>query len=168
MWMRTTFRTLACALALMVPALATASPIYVGYYEVNDGPYWGTNPTVYSAREAAALVFGGFYTDYAISINSSSNDPTTITHTAWYDGWGEHQGMIFGEDYKLDTGAPGYADPGGLSSARSAYVSDGLSDTYRNYVWRNDVVASVPDTSSTLLLGSLAFLAVGALRRRWA
>ncbi|MGM3307713.1 PEP-CTERM sorting domain-containing protein [Anabaena sp. WFMT] len=128
---------------------------FVGSYAVYDGPLWPDNPPVYSAQEAAALIFGGSPTDYAISIFADS-----ITNTAWYDGWGEHNGMIFAEDYKLDLGAPGYNDPAGEGTARSAYVRDGLFDTnkYRNYVFQ---VQAVPEPSSLGMTG--AAIAVGLL-----
>src|SRR5262249_42642920 len=74
--------------------------------------------------------------EYWTSINSNTVDPTTITFTGYYDGWGEHSGMIFPQTYKLDTGLPGYNTPGGGGTARSAYVLDGLSDAFVNYVWR--------------------------------
>jgi hypothetical protein len=126
-----------------------ATPTYVGSYQVNDGPSWVTNPAVYSATEAAALVFGG---DYFIS-TFNSTDFTTITHTGWYDGWGEHDGMEFNENYKLDIGAPGYAAPGGGNTAHSAYVNDGLDNSFVNYVWTADLAATVPEPGSIALLG---------------
>src|SRR4051812_29894797 len=81
--------TLACA-----SFVAQATPTFVGSYQVNDGPSWLGNPPVYSATEAAALVFGGVAADYFVSI-LGSGDYTTITHTGWYDGYGEHAGMQF-------------------------------------------------------------------------
>lgn len=142
---------------------AQAAPTFVGSYAVYDGPAWTGNPPVYSGREAAALIFGGSPIDYLISIDPSL-DPNTITQTAWYDGWGEHGGMIFNQDYKLDLGNPGYNDPTGTGTARSAYVRDGLDDTsmYRNYVWTNDVAAA-PEPASMALLGMGAL----PLLRRW-
>lgn len=156
---------LIAAALLMTSFGAQAVPILVGSYAVYDGAAWGTNPQVYSARQAAAAIFGGVYTDYAISIFNSSNY-ATVTHTGWYDGWGEHQGMIFSEDYRLDLGAPGYNAPGGLATARSAWVQDGLTDTlrFRNYVWRLDPV-NVPEPATLWLLGT-GLLAFGLFRRR--
>jgi len=136
-------------LAVLVCGVAQATPVFMGSYDVYGGPEWGSNPPVYSAREAAALIFGGSPTDYAISI-SSSLDPATITYTGWYDGWGEHQGMIFDQDYKLDLGNLGYNDPGGEGTARSAYVKDGLSG-HTNYVWKADGVPAVPAPAAVLL-----------------
>jgi hypothetical protein len=160
-----------CASILVLLALAggvaQAVPTYVGSYAVYDGPWWVDNPPVYSAREAAALIFGGLPTDYLISINPSQ-DYTTITLTGWYDGWGEHQGMIFDQDYKLDTGNPGYNDPEYIEgAARSAYVKDGLFDTakFRNYVWLNDAAPAVP-APGALLLVTLGAAGVTWIRRR--
>jgi len=150
--------------ALMCSA-AQAVPTYVGSYAVHDGPNWWENPPVYSAREAAALIFGGLPTDYLISIDPSQ-DYTTITNTGWYDGWDEHSGMVFDHDYKLDVGNPGYDDPSGTGTARSAYVHDGLDDTstYRNYVWTSDTVP-IP-APGAILLGSLGVACVNWVRRR--
>ena len=154
------------ALALSFASIAAqAVPTFVGSYEVNDGPEWPSNPTVYSATEAAALIFGGESSDYFIS-TLNSRDHSTITHTGWYDGWGEHQGMEFNENYKLDLGAPGYNAPGGGGTAHSAYVSDGLADQFVNYVWRADAVAEVPEPASLALLGLGVLSLVGTRRRK--
>ncbi|WP_028862056.1 PEP-CTERM sorting domain-containing protein [Psychromonas aquimarina] len=154
---------------ILAAVLAAASlnlqavPLFVGSYQVNDGPWWTTNPDVYSATEAAALIFGGSDTDYFISIIDSL-DYTTITHTGWYDGWGEHSGMEFDENYSLDVGNDGYQFPSATNSARSAYVHDGLNDSFVNYVWTSDV--NVPEPAGIALLG-LGLLGVGfSIRKR--
>ncbi len=154
-------------LLALAGGVAQAVPTYVGSYAVFDGPFWADNPPVYSAREAAALLFGGDPADYLISINPSQ-DYTTITLTGWYDGWGEHSGMIFGQDYKVDLGNPGYNDPENIDgAARSAYVKDGLFDTaiYRNYVWLADAVPAVP-APGAILLGTIGAAGVTWIRRR--
>jgi gliding motility-associated-like protein len=114
--------------------LNAQSYVFVGSYAVNEGPEWGSNPPVYSAQEAAALIFGGSPSDYAISIDPSTSDPGTITFTAWYDGWGVAD-QIYAHDFKRDDDPTGYALPGGGNTAISAYVSDHAM-TQRNYVWR--------------------------------
>jgi len=109
-------------------------PVYVGSYRVSDGPNWTTNPPVYSPQEAAALIFGGNASDYAISVNSNTSDPNTITNTGWTDSWGDGF-AINPENYSLDLGNPGYNDPGGSATAASAWVSDHADFTKINYVW---------------------------------
>jgi len=148
-------------------AIAQPTPEYVGSFNVNQGPDWQTDPPVYSGQEAAALLFGGAPGDYAISTNSNTTDPGTITNTAWYDGWGETC-TEFDESYSLDVPPAGYEFPGGGGTAWSAYVSDhGCGQT--NYVWRIDgsPAAQVPTLSLYgLALTTLAMLVVGLRRLR--
>lgn len=166
---------LAGAAIVLCASAVQAAPVYtyVGSYAVFDGPYWPDNPPVYSAQEAAALLFGGNPNDYAISINPDTN-PLSITFTGWYDGWGEHQGMIFSHNYKLDLGLPGYNSCAydGVpcwGSARSAFVKDGLFDTniYRNYVWSVQNQVPAPEPSTMILLGAgMAGLAIARRLRK--
>lgn len=97
---------------------------FVGSYNVADGPAWSTNPPVYSAKDAAALIFGGSPNDYVIS--TLGPDPNAVNNLAFYDGWGDTQYLTNpqSEDFKIDIGTPGYADPGGVGSSYSAYVND--------------------------------------------
>lgn len=161
-------KKLAMAVALAAASgLANASYTYVGSFNVYDGPAWGDNPPVYSALEAAALIFGGSPSDYAVSVFSDS-----VTHTAWYDGWGDHDGHVLPEGFKVDLGAPGYNDPGGWvaeytlpdgtlagATAFSAYVQDGLSKT--NYVF----AVPEPETYAMFAAG-LGILGAVVRRRR--
>jgi hypothetical protein len=134
---------------------------FVGSFVVDNGPDWTTNPPVYTGQQAAALLFGGTAADYAISTNSNTTNPATITHTAWYDGWGEPC-TEFAENFSLDTAPPGYRDPGGLGTSWSAYVSDhGCTQT--NYVWRQFGAAAAPvPTLDVWALIGLAMLLCGA------
>ncbi|MFZ1325743.1 MAG: IPTL-CTERM sorting domain-containing protein [Candidatus Contendobacter sp.] len=161
-----------------LPAVAQqVSYQYVGSYAVSDGDLWTNNPPVYSAQEVAALLFGGSPGDYAISINSNITDPNTITHTGWYSGWGEECTSL-SEGYKLDLPPPGYDDPQGINTARSAYVQDhcGMPSIgfyppgfpFVNYVWRaRQMAANAPiPTLQEWALGLMGLLLGGLIWHR--
>ena len=118
--------SLKCVYAVILMAHATVQATtytYVGSYNVSDGDYWADNPPVYTAQEAAALVFGGRPGDYAISVNSNTTDPSTITNTGWYSRWGAGC-TTFSQSFKRDDAPAGYRTPGGTDTAISAYVQD--------------------------------------------
>lgn len=150
-------------------ATAGAMYVYQGSFNVQDGPYWEDNPPVYSALEAAALIFGGSVSDYAISVNSSQ-DSSTITHSAYYAGWGDYGNPIFAEDFKLDLGGNGYNsflgdDP--YQSAYSAFVND--STIAANYVWRIVFVTDIPEPSTYALFafGILGIFMTASISKRF-
>jgi hypothetical protein len=165
------------AAALMTAGAAFAAPTYVGSFNVFDGPVWTSNPQAVSAVEAAALLFGGSASDYAISVDSSL-DPSTITHTAWLDGWGDttYLSTPASETFSLSSRGDGGYDQ---APSFSAYVCDhancqaygyqvssgwdGLN--YTNYVWR--VSGPVPEVETSLMLaGGLGLLAFVTRRQR--
>jgi hypothetical protein len=127
-------------------------------------PSWETNPRVYSGVEAAAFLFGGNPSDYAISTVQD-----TINHLAWYDAWGDHHGFELAETYSLDLTGLGYngcsiANIACENSAYSAYVMDALNST--NYVYR---VSDVPLPAALPLFASaLGGLGAAGLRRKTA
>ncbi|EGV43707.1 BspA family leucine-rich repeat surface protein [Bizionia argentinensis JUB59] len=125
---------------------------YVGAFNTDDGPLWNDNPMVYNGLEAAALVFGGGPSDYAISTNSNTADPATITHTAWATTWGVDDCLEIDEDYSVDLGDPGYNAPGGEYSAVSAYTKDNcFAPGNTNYVWLVDNSTSFITTWQTTI-----------------
>ena len=159
------FKKWIVAALLAVPMLASAaSYTFVGSWQVDQGAAWGTNPPVYSGQEAAAFLFGGSASDYAISIVDDING---ITHTAWYDGWGVHSGTVqdnvFAENFHWDTGGTGYNSNPGTGNAYSAYVYDGLiGPQFTNYAYR---VAAIPEPETyAMLLAGLGLM--GAVARR--
>ena len=151
---------------------ARASYIYVGSWIVGEGPNFISNPPVYSGQSAAAFLFGGNPSDYAIS--TIDNNPANINNLTFLDGWGDTQYLVnpAAENFSLQTGT-GYNQ----YPAFSAYVLDhtcgnrysnpsdpcqGFGTQYVNYAFRDD---AVPEPSTLGLIG-LGLLGLGAMRRR--
>jgi hypothetical protein len=168
-------------IALGLPLVAGATPQleYVGSFNVFDGPSYVQTPAPMSARQVAALLFGGSYSDYAIS-TVDSQEWTTVTHTAWLDGFGDMQYLMTpaGEDFYM-------AAPSGLYDDFPAYsawvcdhadcVADGFDVNagwdgfnYTNYVWRTlGSPVAIPEP----MQGALLLIGLGAMwiaRRRLA
>ena len=103
-------------------ALAIPSYVYVGYWDVYSGPDWQTAPPTYTGQQAAALLFGGSYSDYAISTVDAT--VANINHMAWVDiygvGFANPANNIVAENYAVDTSSAGYDQTGDTS----AYVQD--------------------------------------------
>jgi hypothetical protein len=141
-----------------------ATYTYVGYYIGYDGPSWWNNPPCYTGQEAAALLFGGQPSDYAISTNPNTTDPGTITFTARCCAWGVGLGE-YPQDYKYDAPPPGYTEPYGFSMAVSAYVQDWPGES-TNYVWRITGPEPVPVSNWALLVGIGLILTFTVIRFR--
>lgn len=162
-------------IGLLFSSFVQAAPVYVGSYNVFDGPVWTSNPTVLSALEAAALIFGGSASDYAISVDSNTTDPLSITHTAWLDGWGDTTYLFtpaaetFSSASRADGGYDQYpsfsayvCDHADCAAYGNPISSGHPGYSYTNYVWR--VTSAVPETGSlALMLGGL--MLVAATRR---
>lgn len=169
----------ALGLGLLTAAEAQAAPVFVGSWDLGniDGNYdnpnnpwiWTNNPPVLSGVEAAAMLFGGSPSDYAISTIDSN--PANINNLAFLDGWGDTQYLFNpqSETFKLDSGPPGYNDPYG-GPAYSAYVVDhaafaGPPGTFVNYAFRLDTQA-VPEPSTLASLAVASLIGAGTLLRR--
>jgi hypothetical protein len=144
-----------------------ATYTYVGYFNGLSGPDWQTNPPCYTGQEAAALLFGGVPSDYAISTNPNTTDPNTITFTAWMvtiyvPGWAEYP-----QNYKVDLPPPGYRDPAVYAGATSAYVWDNPPPPGNsiNYVWRVET-ATVPLSGWAIGIGILLIVSLAVIRIR--
>jgi hypothetical protein len=154
----------------------TTGWIFVGSWTPNsiDAPVWtegrGLGPLAYTGQEAAALLFGGLASDYAIS--TDSDDPMMINHMAWYDVIGAG-GYSFAEDYSKKylghyygptTGFNCCGDIVAQDNAASAFVRDnGVFGI--NYAFRLGSVSPVPlPAALPLLLMAIAGLA--AVRKR--
>jgi len=156
------------ACALGAGAIASASPLFAGSWDLYSGPYYAAPelPPLYTGQQAAAFLFGGNADDYVISTVGS--DAADIDYRAWYDLSG-FAPAIFAHDYTHDGGIPGQYDAWFDASALVMdhfYQGDGPYP-YVNYAFRvSDEVADVPEPMSVGLLGA-GLLGMGlALRRR--
>jgi hypothetical protein len=173
------FSVAAVGFGITLSAITSASAAtytYVGDWAVDQGPAYNLpspNPTngppVYTGQEAAALLFGGSPSDYAISTHGTNS--ANIDFSAWEDGYGDSStyaanGTPAPQNYSLDVGGLGYNSACKLGiqcgqSAYSAYVNDhhvGLI----NYAFR---VSAVPEPSTWAML-LLGFAGVGFMAYR--
>lgn len=167
-----TFKSLLLTAALAATITTTANAAtytYVGSWSVGDGPGWTTNPRVYTGQEAAAFLFGGTASNYAISTAGPSVG--LINFRAHVDGWADTQ-YLFGandaaQNFSLDTGGTGYNSNPGFGSSYSAYVQDHSSagdPRTINYAFL--ISGSVPEPASWALMIVGFGLTGAAMRRR--
>ena len=155
------------ATALICSCFVAHAQTYVGSFKVEDGPIFNTNPPVYSGLEAAALLFGGNPSDYAISINANTTDPATISHTAYYTTWGVAGCQVQPEGYRLPT-TPSNYNVGFAGGSSSAFVWDNCTDGSTNYVWSLKIApAAIPQPVPSMALfgpwGLASILGIGGI-----
>ena len=159
-----------CLLILFfITSQANAGLIFVGQWEVDDGASWGSRPLTRTGQEAAALLFGGVASDYAIS--TLGMDTMAIDNMAWYSVLGLVDGHKFAENYVAlgSTQSPSYYYSGGnfnsgqFNEAASAYVDDNaIGSRYTNYAF----IPEVPTPATLALFGiGLAGLGWSRLKR---
>jgi hypothetical protein len=153
---------LALAISFAVGATAIAAPIFVGSWQVDNGPFWTPAPTVYSGLEAAALLFGGSPADYAIS--TISNNPALIDNQAWYSQIFVAGGARHSESAHSSGSNNLYDEAGDFS----AYVADNATGpTFTNFAFRlTESPAAVPEPATMTLLGTGILGMVYRKRRR--
>ena len=166
------FRRLVSAAALCVAAWAvaiapaSASPIFVGSWQVDQGPDWPTVPTAYSGVTAAQAIFGPAPVGWTYLISTVDNNPANIDFSAWVSPWGGACGFSFpcgtivGQNFVISTGGL-YANPGDTS----AYVNDwAVGAQYTNFAFIENVPEPGPLMLVVMALVSLAGLSL--MRRR--
>jgi hypothetical protein len=130
---------LGVAVAVAAFMVATASTawadfIFVGSWQVDQGPPWPTAPLAYTGQEAAALLFGGNAADYAIS--TIDNNPNDINFANWVSTLYVGGGQIVAENFVQSTGGhyQSYGDT-------SAYVDDNaIGSQFTNFAFRAQAV----------------------------
>ena len=158
------------SLCIMISASVTAAPVFVGSWQVDQGPSWTTQPLAYTGQQAAALLFSTITgdsnpLDYVISTAGSTAG--NINYDAWYSIIGYGGGHQLAQDYMAagSTQAPGYYYSGGNYSfdgtdAASAYVQDNASGAgFTNYAFYAPVSIPEPTTVAILGLGLVGFVA---------
>ena len=150
-------------------AIASASPLFAGAWDLYSGPYYADPelPPLYTGQQAAAFLFGGNPGDYVIS--TAGRDATAIDYQAWYD----HSGFVPGihaQDYMRDDGVPGRYDAWHDASAMvmDHYYQGAGPYPYVNYAFRiTDAggAADVPEPLSVGLMGA-GLLGMALVRRR--
>jgi PEP-CTERM motif len=140
-----------------------ATYTYVGKWRPMDGPRWTTNPLAYSGVGAAAMLFGGSASDYAIS--TIDENPLNIDFKAHYEMIGIGS-FVFAHDFFRGTeGTTRYQDVYVFDvdiDTVSTFVDDFSNGNY-NYAFK---VAGVPEPQSWAMLIAGFGLVGATLRRR--
>ena len=128
--------------------------VYVGSWEVDQGPSWTVVPPAYTGQQAAALLFGGSPANYVVS--SVDSNPVDINFQNWVSTWGGACGDNFpcgtlsADNFVVST-AGFYQNPGDTSS----YVQDWeVGSQYTNYAFS---AVPEPATWAMMLVGFAMF-----------
>jgi len=159
----------AAAAALATAGAANAALVFVGSWEVDDGPNWQDVPLAYSGQQAAALLFGGQASDYQIS--TVDNKVADIDHMAWYSIFGftapPDGGAKLAQDYSVKGPGGLYEDISPAKSqdnAASAYVMDNAGGAgFTNFAFR-EAAAAIPEPAAWALILT-GFFGMGASLR---
>jgi PEP-CTERM motif len=155
---------IAIALSAAGYAPADATLVYVGSWEVDQGPSWTVVPPAYTGQEVAALLFGGSASDYVISTVDSN--PADINGMDWVSTWGGGPcggffpcGTLSPDDFVVTENGD-YENPGDTSSYVDDWAVDTEGFTFTNYAFRN-----VPEPLTLSLFGA-GLAGAAAMRRR--
>lgn len=161
--MKKLFTGLLFAASMLTASVANAGYTFVGFWNVNDGPWWSpvTQP-ILTGQQAAALLFGGNASDYAISTNGA--DIGSINFSTWVSAYGQgHSGDIVAQDYYSDANNNGLYDDMGDTSA---YIGDWCyGGNCINYAFRITEEVPEPAMLSLFALGLLGFAASRAKKQ---
>jgi PEP-CTERM motif len=163
-----TFLKFASVVALAASTIATsanAALVFVGSWQVDQGPSWTVVPTAFTGQQAAAMLFGGVASNYSISTIDSN--VANIDNLAWVSVWGAAGfpdcagfpcGRKVSESAVTSTGGL-YQNPGD----ESAFVRDWAGGSeFTNYAFKN----TVPEPASWAMLIAGFGLTGAAMRRR--
>lgn len=171
--MRNALLLAVAALSAVASLPAQAATIFAGSWRVDQGPHWSSSPPngplAYTGQEAAALLFGGTASDYAISTIDAAVG--NINNSAWYSVIGYSGAVLLAENYSSKYLGQFYGPTFGYptqdpNASASAYVSDNASGAdFRNYAFRIDNAPAVPEPATWMMM-LVGFGALGAAMRR--